>query len=106
MAAAINETERRRAVQAAYNIEHNITPESIKKAVASPLDELLRAGTLMVDKKRSVAEHAAANAGTKPEAEIARLKKQMKAAAAKLEFERAADLRDLIRELSTLIVGG
>jgi excinuclease ABC subunit B len=106
MAAAIDETDRRRAKQAAYNVEHNITPESIRKAVDSPLDDLLRAGTLSVDKKRSVAEQAAARKGTNPEAEIARLKKQMKAAAAKLEFERAADLRDLIRELSTLVVGG
>jgi excinuclease ABC subunit B len=106
MAAAITETDRRRAKQAAYNVEHNITPETIRKAVDSPLDDLLRAGTLSVDKKRSVAEQAAAKKGTNPEAEIARLKKQMKAAAAKLEFERAADLRDLIRELSTLVVGG
>ena len=106
MAAAIDETDRRRAIQVAYNEKHGITPETIIKAVASPLDELLRAGTLNVDKKRSIAEQAAAKRTSNPDAEIARLKKQMKAAAAKLEFERAADLRDLIRELSALVVGG
>ena len=56
-------------------------------------------------KTQSVARQVAANKASSPEAEIARLKKQMKAAAAKLEFERAADIRDLIRELSALVVG-
>ena len=105
MALAIGETNRRREVQEAYNTKHGITPETIKKAVDSPLDDLLRAGSLNVDKAQSVARQVAANKTSKPEAEIARLKKQMKAAAAKLEFERAAELRDLIRELSALVVG-
>jgi len=105
MALAIDETARRRTKQEAYNAEHGITPETIKKAVESPLDELLRAGSLNVDKSKSVAEQAAARQATDPEQEIKRLKKQMKAAAAKLEFERAAELRDLIRELQALVVG-
>jgi excinuclease ABC subunit B len=105
MALAIDETNRRREVQEAYNIEHGITPETIKKAVDSPLDDLLRGGSLNVDKTQSVASQVAANKASKPEAEIARLKKQMKSAASKLEFERAAELRDLIRELSALVVG-
>jgi excinuclease ABC subunit B len=105
MRLAIDETNRRREVQEAYNAEHGITPETIKKAVDSPLDDLLRAGSITVDKTQSVAMQVAANKASKPEAEIARLKKQMKAAAAKLEFERAADIRDLIRELSALVVG-
>ena len=105
MAQAIDETARRRAKQEAYNREHGITPETIRKAVDSPLDELLRAGSLNVDKAKSVAEQAASRQATDPEQEIKRLKKQMKAAAAKLEFERAAELRDLIRELQALVVG-
>lgn len=71
----------------------------------SPLDELLRAGSLNVDKSKSVAAQAASREATDPEQEIKRLKKQMKAAAAKLEFERAAEIRDLIRELQALVVG-
>ena len=105
MALAIDETARRRSIQEAYNTEHGITPETIKKAVDSPLDELLRAGSLNVDKTKSVAAQAASRQATDPEQEIKRLKKQMKAAAAKLEFERAAELRDLIRELQALVVG-
>lgn len=105
MAQAIDETARRRTKQEAYNREHGITPETIKKAVDSPLDELLRAGSLNVDKTKSVAAQAASRQATDPEQEIKRLKKQMKAAAAKLEFERAAEIRDLIRELQALVVG-
>ena len=105
MAQAIDETARRRTKQEAYNREHGITPETIKKSVDSPLDELLRAGSLNVDKTKSVAAQAASRQATDPEQEIKRLKKQMKAAAAKLEFERAAEIRDLIRELQALVVG-
>jgi excinuclease ABC subunit B len=105
MAQAIDETARRRAKQADYNREHGITPETIKKAVDSPLDDLLRAGSMTVDKTKTVAAQAASRQATDPEQEIKRLKKQMKAAAAKLEFERAAELRDLIRELQALVVG-
>ncbi len=102
---AIQETERRRAKQAAYNDAHGITPQTIRKAVESPLDDLLRAGTLNVDKAKSIAAQAAAREATDPEQEIKRLKKQMKAAATKLEFERAAEIRDLIKELQALVVG-
>jgi len=105
MAKTIDETARRRAKQADYNSEHGITPETIKKAVDSPLDDLLRAGSMTVDKTKTVAAQAASRQATDPEQEIKRLKKQMKAAAAKLEFERAAELRDLIRELQALVVG-
>ncbi len=105
MAQAIDETARRRTKQEAYNREHGITPETIKKSVDSPLDELLRAGSLNVDKTKSVAAQVASRQATDPEQEIKRLKKQMKAAAAKLEFERAAEIRDLIRELQALVVG-
>jgi excinuclease ABC subunit B len=105
MEAAIEETNRRRKTQEAYNIEHGITPETIQKAVESPLDDLLRAGSIKVDKSQSVASQAMKNKTTNPEQEIKRLRKQMKAAASKLEFERAAELRDLIKELQALIVG-
>ena len=61
--------------------------------------------TVNVDKSKSVAEQALSTSTSDPEQEIKRLRKQMKAAASKLEFERAAELRDLIRELQALIVG-
>ncbi len=102
---SMDETNRRRSIQDAYNQAHGITPETIRKAVESPLDELLRTGSIQVDKDRSTAQQAMANQTTNPEQEIARLKKQMKAAAAKLEFERAAELRDIIKELQALVVG-
>ena len=83
---SMEETNRRRAIQDAYNQAHGITPETIRKAVDSPLDELLRTGSIQVDKDRSTAQQAMANQTTHPEQEIARLKKQMKAAAAKLDL--------------------
>ncbi|PIU55404.1 MAG: excinuclease ABC subunit B, partial [Chloroflexi bacterium CG07_land_8_20_14_0_80_51_10] len=93
MRRAIEETQRRRKIQEAYNKEHGITPEGIKKAIKDITDQL-----------RAVAEpkpeYAAAGI---PKEEIARLIKslesQMKAAAKNLEFERAALLRDQIIDL-------
>jgi excinuclease UvrABC helicase subunit UvrB len=58
-----------------------------------------------VSKTASVAQQVAQRKTSDPEQEIKRLRKQMKAAASKLEFERAAEIRDLIRELQALIVG-
>ncbi len=105
MELAIDETNRRRRIQEAYNEEHGITPVSIQKAVESPLAALLYAGTINVDKDKSVAESMPALNRDNPEQEIARLRKQMKAAAAKLQFERAAEIRDMIRELEAWMVG-
>ncbi len=93
MRRAIEETQRRRKIQEAYNKEHGITPEGIKKAIKDITDQL-----------RAVAEpkpeYAAAGI---PKEEVARLIKslesQMKAAAKNLEFERAALLRDQIIDL-------
>ena len=93
MRRAIEETQRRRKIQEAYNKEHGITPEGIKKAIKDITEQL-----------RAVAEpkpeYAAAGI---PKEEVARLIKslesQMKAAAKKLEFERAALLRDQIIDL-------
>ena len=93
MRRAIDETTRRRRIQAAYNTEHGITPEGIKKAIRDITDQL-----------RAVAESKPEYAvGEIPKDEVARLIKnlesQMKAAARNLEFERAALLRDQIVEL-------
>ena len=93
MQRAIDETNRRRAVQQKYNEEHGIEPQSIVKEVRD-----------LTDRVRMVAEERAEyRAETLPQAEVshllAELEKQMKEAAANLEFEKAARLRDQILEL-------
>jgi excinuclease ABC subunit B len=94
MKKAIGEMDRRRDIQLAYNKEHNITPESIAKGV----DEGLRA---LIPKKPD--ESAKLNFKKIPRDEYPRLIKelsaQMELASANLEFEKAAELRDLIVEI-------
>jgi excinuclease ABC subunit B len=92
MQACLDETERRRSKQLAYNREHGITPESVKKSFRSILDDL--SSKDYVDLAQ-VAEDAANYSS--PDAlkqEIDELKQQMLAAAADLNFEQAAELRD------------
>ena len=94
MQRAIEETNRRRQIQMEYNEEHGIEPRSIVKAIKD-----------LTDQVRAVAEEKAEYviATDLPKDELARLveqlEKQMKAAAAELEFEKAAMLRDQIFEL-------
>jgi excinuclease ABC subunit B len=98
MRAAIRETERRRAVQQRYNEEHGITPQTIRKAISESLVEVAEAD--YVDLASAVGEAAEEYV---PLAEIPRrvaaLRREMREAAAALEFERAADLRDEIQRL-------
>jgi len=94
MAAAIKETQRRRQVQEAYNREHGITPQGIKKAIRD-----------ITERVQAVAETRPAYVADAPlsKEDVARLIKelesQMKTAARSLEFEKAALLRDRIIEL-------
>src|SRR6478752_7325545 len=100
MQKAINETDRRRAIQEAYNVENGITPESIVR----PLDMSL-AGIIEAD----YAELASAEIDGLPDfknqeeldAFIAKLEVEMRETAKKFEFEKAAKLRDTIKELRT-----
>jgi excinuclease ABC subunit B len=98
---AIGETERRRAIQEAYNREHGITPASIVKAI----DEVLTS----IYERDYVTVPAEDGDGFKThgelESHIADLQKQMKAAAANLEFEKAAGLRDRIKQLRSRELG-
>ena len=96
MRAAISETERRRAVQQRYNEEHGIVPRSITKAIDDPLVRMAEAdyGPLP-----EVAEKPAAYRPGDVRREIQRLRKEMRAAAERLDFERAAQLRDQALEL-------
>ncbi|MGC9316621.1 MAG: excinuclease ABC subunit UvrB [Armatimonadota bacterium] len=97
MQRAIDETERRREKQIAYNEEHGITPETIKKAVRDVIrfhEEIAEEAERTVPRE-AVGELAAADL----DALIQALEEEMKAAAEELEFERAAELRDEIEEL-------
>ena len=94
MRAAIDETERRRSIQDAYNKEHGIVPKTIIKGVREILEisKTAEEDTLRAHKKRKLTEQERA-------AEIAKLEKEMREASKMLEFEYAAVLRDRIIEL-------
>jgi excinuclease ABC subunit B len=96
MAAAIEETNRRRSLQEVYNREHGITPETIQSRIKDVLASVYEADYLTVP---LAAEEQVPYLAERPEAAIKRLKKEMRAAAKKQEFERAAILRDRIRSL-------
>jgi len=104
MKRAIDETTRRRAKQEAYNQEHNISPVGITKAVYDITSRLVNVAPQEKDKPRSARELAAKMQQRELETLLAELEKQMKAAAAELEFERAAMLRDQIFELRAVII--
>jgi excinuclease ABC subunit B len=95
MAAAMRETERRREIQMAYNEEHGITPQTIRKSVR----EVARA-TMVAEAEDEWFEARTAKELTRRERAdyVKRLEKDMKDAAASLNFERAAVLRDRIFE--------
>jgi len=96
MAAAIRETERRRAIQTAYNEKHGITPQTVKKAVRDVIE-----ATRVAEEKADYLPHADLKKMPKKDriAVIERMEEEMKEAARNLMFERAAELRDLILEL-------
>ncbi len=94
MAAAIEETNRRRAVQEEYNRVHNITPTTIKKEIREAIHgKETREMTSRYMKKKTKNDKVA------KEQLLASLEKEMKEAARVLDFERAAELRDIIIEL-------
>ena len=102
MRRAIDETDRRRAKQIAYNEEHGIEPVSIVKAVRDLTDQV----TLQAVAETK-AEYRVKGAAALPKPElkqiIAEMEKQMKIAAQDMEFEKAAVLRDQIFELRTIL---
>lgn len=109
MRTAIDETERRRAVQQAFNLEHGITPKGLNKKV---VDVMQLGGVAKLSAKASrnkVAEEAAHYQRLRPDAlakEIKRLENQMFEHARNLEFEQAAGLRDQIHELQQQLLLG
>ncbi|GLH64307.1 excinuclease ABC subunit UvrB [Parageobacillus sp. G301] len=96
MEIAINETKRRRAIQEAYNKKHGIVPQTVKKEIR----DVIRA-TYAAEEKETYDTKPSYGKMTKKEREklIADLEKEMKEAAKALDFERAAQLRDIIFEL-------
>jgi len=97
MKLAIGETNRRRAKQQAYNIENNITPQSINKSVDMQLAAIVEADYLTVPIDESAIDDIANEDDLRRV--IEQLEAQMREAAKKFEFERAASLRDRIRLL-------
>ena len=96
MRRAIDETNRRRTLQAAYNIDHSITPQTVIKALGAPLVKIYEADYVDIP---LAAEGAPRYAPADLTRRIKQLKKEMKQASGKLDFERAAELRDQIRDL-------
>jgi excinuclease ABC subunit B len=98
---AIGETDRRRSIQEAYNREHGITPASIVKSIDEVLSSIYERDyvTVAVDERDTFRTQA------ELDAHVADLRTQMKAAAANLEFEKAATLRDRIKHLRSRDLG-
>ncbi len=92
---AIQETERRRSIQEAYNKEHNITPTTIKKAVR----DLIAVSKAVAETERKLQKDPESMNRKELTKLIAQVEKQMRAAAADLNFEQAAELRDKMLEL-------
>ena len=108
MARAISETERRRAIQHAYNVEHGITPTPAGKragnSILSFLEMSRRLNDDQLEEATEQAEHNNVPLDALPEL-IQQLEEKMKGAAKNLQFEEAANLRDKIKNLRQKLVG-
>lgn len=103
MQRAIDETLRRRRIQAKYNKKHDITPESIRKSLSSPLVKVYEADYTTVP---IVSEDSEDYIATRDLPQlIEQTRREMKAAAAALEFEQAAELRDRVQDLERRALG-
>jgi excinuclease ABC subunit B len=100
--ACLDETKRRRIIQQKYNEDNNITPETIKKTISNVLGSIYEADYVTVP--------VSGKDGLMPVKEedlpalVAKLTKEMKQAAKNMEFEKAAELRDEIKELNKILI--
>ena len=99
MERALSETNRRRAKQKAYNLEHDITPETVQKNVEDVLAGLYKGDT---DQSRVTAQIDKPMAGANLQAVLDGLRSDMRKAAENLEFEEAARLRDEVKRLEAV----
>ena len=99
MKRAIDETDRRRAIQVAYNQEHNITPESIIRPLSMSLAGIAESD--YVDMTQEAEGMPEFKTQEELDAYIEGMESDMREAAKKFEFEKAAKLRDAVRELRT-----
>jgi len=103
MQRAINETARRRRIQSAYNEEHNITPQSIRKAILSPLVKVYDSDYIDIPLAAETQEEYFS--AQELAMRIEQTRREMKQAAAALEFEQAALLRDRLQALEQRNLG-
>jgi excinuclease ABC subunit B len=105
---AIAETNRRREKQVAYNKENGITPQSITKGVDMELAKIVEADYVSIPLDAGELDAAVANARTETEVAelLGKLEAQMREAAKKFEFEKAAQLRDRIRSIKNQDLAG
>ena len=99
MRQAMDETERRRLVQSEYNEEHGITPTSIIRSADMSLAKILKAEYAEIEEESEEMPEIASQ--EQLDAHIAKLETEMREAAKKFEFEKAAKLRDTIKEMRT-----
>jgi excinuclease ABC subunit B len=103
MRAAMRETDRRRAIQQEYNEAHGITPQSIVKRIDDVLSSVYERDYTTPGLAREGTERFRTQAEL--DAHIAQLQADMRAAAANLDFEKAASLRDEIKRLRNADIG-
>jgi excinuclease ABC subunit B len=99
MRVAIDETERRRGIQQAYNEEHGITPQTIEKSVR----DLISISKKVEKETYEFKKDPESMSRKELEKLIAQVQKKMKTAAAELNFEAAAELRDKMVELKHML---